>query len=164
MCLEKGTNQCWALKKIMRSIMHFMLCFWTTCDSEGNIVLPFSYLNTTYNQYCILPWQKADFLSVKFVSLGQWCVWNGLNLKCDVLQRELIDIFVYWKVLHEQQNTGRVRTLHRKMQLCYFSILYAVPLWSLSDVIKPEDIKQTRIFFDSTLKNLDKADFFSPLG
>lgn len=93
------------------------------------------------------------------MSLGQWSVWSGLNLKCDVLQRELIDIFVYWKVLHEQQNTGRGRTLHCKMQLCYFSILYALPLWSLSDVIKPEDIKQTRIFFDSTLKNLDKSDF-----
>lgn len=131
------------------------------CDSEGNIVLPVSCLNTAYNQYCILAWQKAEFLSVKFVSLGQWCVWSGLNLKCDVLQKELIDIFVYWKVLHEQQNTGRGRTLHCKMQLCYFSILYALPLWSLSDVIKPEDIKQTRIFFDSTLKNLDKADFFS---
>lgn len=94
------------------------------------------------------------------MSLGQWCVWSGLNLKCDVLQRELIDIFVYWKVLHEQQNTGRGRTLHCKMQLCYFSILCALPLWSLSDVIKPEDIKQTRIFFDSTLKNLDKDGFF----
>ena len=94
------------------------------------------------------------------MSLGQWCVWSGLNLKCDVLQRELIDIFVYWIVLHEQQNTGRSRTLHCKMQLCYFSILCALPLWSLSDVIKPEDIKQTRIFFDSTLKNLDKGGFF----
>ena len=94
------------------------------------------------------------------MSLGQWCVWSGLNLKCDVLQRELIDIFVYWKVLHEQQNTGRGRTLHCKMQLCYFSILCALPLWSLSDVIKPEDIKQTKIFFDLTLKNLDKDGFF----
>lgn len=94
------------------------------------------------------------------MSLGQWCVWSGLNLKCDVLQRELIDIFVYWKVLHEQQNTGRGRTLHCKTQLCYFSILCALPLWSLSDVIKPKDIKQTRIFFDSTLKNLDKGGFF----
>ena len=94
------------------------------------------------------------------MSLGQWCVWSGLNLKCDVLQRELIDIFVYWKVLHEQQNTGRGRTLHCKMQLCYFSILCALPLWSLSDVIRPEDIKQTKIFFDLTLKNLDKDGFF----
>ena len=98
------------------------------------------------------------------MSLGQWCVWSGLNLKCDVLQRELIDIFVYWKVLHEQQNTGRGRTLHCKMQLCYFSILCALPLWSLSDVIRPEDIKQTKIFFDLTLKNLDKDVFFFFFG
>ena len=98
------------------------------------------------------------------MSLGQWCVWSGLNLKCDVLQRELIDIFVYWKVLHEQQNTGRGRTLHCKMQLCYFSVLCALPLWSLSDVIKPEDIKQTSIFFDLTLKNLDKDDLFVHFG
>lgn len=98
------------------------------------------------------------------MSLGQWCVWSGLNLKCDVLQRELIDIFVYWKVLHEQQNTGRGRTLHCKMQLCYFSILCALPLWSLSDVIRPEDIKQTKIFFDLTLKNLDKDGFFFFFG
>lgn len=144
--------------------LYIMPHWWTICDREGNIVLPLSRLNTAYNQYCILPWQKAEFLSVKCVSLGQWCVWSGLNLKCDVLQRELIDIFVYWKVLHEQQNTGRDRTLHCKMQLCYFSILCALPLWSLSDVIKPEDIKQTRIFFDSTLKNLDKEAFFFWLG
>lgn len=127
------------------NVKYVMSLYWTVCDCESNMVLPHSCLNAAYNQYRILPRQKAEFLSVKCVSLGQWCVWSGLNLKCDVLERELIDIFVYWKVLHEQQNTGRGETLHCKMQLCYFSILCALPLWSLSDVIKPKDIKQTRI-------------------
>lgn len=112
-----------------------------------------SSLNTVYNQYCILPWQKAEFLSVKRVSLGQLCVWSGLNLKCDALHRKLIDIFVYWKVLHEQQSKGRYGTLHSKVQLYYFSVLCVLPLWCLSDVIKPQDIKQTRIFCNPVVKN-----------
>lgn len=63
------------------------------------------------------------------MSLGQWCVWSGLNLKCDVLGRELIDIFVYWRVLHEQQNTGRGRTLHCKMQpVLFFNSICSAPL------------------------------------
>lgn len=86
------------------------------------------------------------------MSLGQLDVWSGLNLKCDVLHRKLIDIFVYWKVLHEQQNTGKDRTLHSKVQLYYFLALCILPLWCLSDVIKPKDIKQTSIFCNSVVK------------
>lgn len=133
---------------------------WTSYEFESNTAPTDTSLNTAYNQYCILPWQKAEFLSVKRVSLGQLCVWSSLSLKCDVLQRKLIDIFVYWKVLHEQQNTARYRTLHCKVQLCYFSILCVLPLWCLSDVIKPQDINQTRIFFDSRVKNLDKDEIW----
>ena len=88
-------------------------------------------------------------MCLKWFKSEMWCAAKRVDWHLCLLKS------ITWTTKHRQR-----QTLHCKMQLCYFSILCALPLWSLSDVIKPEEKKQTRIFFDSTLKNLDKDGFF----